>query len=82
MQHICTHEAPVSMEEMCRDRTLRAKYNLYAVTNLHQTDRSTLFLAVLLSALFSVLYLEMMVLLKEKQYVKRTALFAIKQFMH
>ncbi len=43
---------------MCQDSPLRAKYNLYADTNLHQTDRSTLSLAVLLSALFSVLYLE------------------------
>lgn len=76
------------MEEMCRDSPLRAKYNLYADTNLHQTDRSTLSLAVLLSALFSVLYLEMMVILRKKKYiyvlfhVKRTALFAIKQLMY
>lgn len=71
---------------MCRDSPLRAKYNLYADTNLHQADRSTISLAALLSALFSVLYLKMMVILKKNDYVlfhvKRTALFAIKQLMY
>jgi len=43
------------MEEMCQDSPLRAKYNLYADTNLDQTDRSTLSLTVLLSGLFSAL---------------------------